>query len=438
MNVYDSALMTDMLQGIGYKIVDDVADADIVLLNTCNIREKAAEKMYSELGRINCITNSQSRKIITVVAGCVAQAEGEEIMRRANNVDIVVGPQTLHTLPEMIGKVERKMGKQSALNFEADTKFDYITEENLIKTGDVSAFISVQEGCDKFCTFCCVPYTRGAEYSRGVSKIYREAVRLVESGVKEITLLGQNVTAYHGEFDNGVKSSEIDLGNLLLILTNIRNLERIRYTTSHPRDMHDSLYNAHKHDKIMPFKHLPIQSGSDRVLQIMNRKHSTKEYLEVIKALRDVRPDIQFSSDFIVGFPGETDRDFEDTLKLVEQVKFAQAYSFKYSPRHGTPAASMKNQVDEKVKSMRLQRLQSILEEHKLSFNQSMIGKKVNVLFEKRTHKGSAQITGKTEYLQSLYMDISNDIPDVYGKVCEVEVTNAGPNSVNGKLINIC
>ncbi len=353
MNVYDSDRMQDLMNAVGYESVETPENADMVIINTCHIREKASEKLFSDLGRIRPHKDKkkeQGEEMVVAVAGCVAQAEGEEIFKRSKVVDIIVGPESYQTLPDLVGKVLRDKKKQINLDFVPDNKFD-ILPESKAGTG-ASAFVTVQEGCDKFCTFCVVPYTRGAEYSRDESKIIDDAKKLVERGVKEIYLLGQNVNAYHGLDSAGGNSS---LAKLIEKLAQIPQVERIRYTTSHPRDMSDDLLAAHRDiEKLMPFLHLPIQSGSNNVLKMMNRKHTRQDYFKIIEKLRQARPDIGLSSDFIVGFPGETDQDFRDTLDLVEKIGFTQCYSFKYSPRPGTPAADAKVQVEEKVKDERL------------------------------------------------------------------------------------
>lgn len=428
MNVYDSEIIEKIMRPIGFNMTDNMEEADLIILNTCHIREKAAEKIYSELGRISVLEQRKSKKIITVVAGCVAQAEGEYITKRAKNVDIVVGPQSIHTLPELIAKINRKNGVEINLNFNPVEKFDYLKGEIKTDANKISAFLSVQEGCDKFCAFCVVPYTRGAEYSRSVNDVYDEAVRLVASGVREINLLGQNVNGYHGTYSG---NEEFSLGRLISHLAKIDGLDRIRYTTSHPIDMHDELYIAHQvESKLMPFVHLPIQSGSDSILKKMNRKYTSSQYLEIIRKLRDHRSDIAFSSDFIVGFPTETDNDFEQTLELVKKVNYAQCFSFKYSPRPGTPSAELK-QIDEKIKDIRLQKLQSLLRERQLEFNQSCIGKIMPVLFDKKNER---QICGKTAYMQSVYL---NDF-SLYGKIVSIKITDASQNTVSGVIVGSC
>ncbi|MDN5247522.1 MAG: tRNA (N6-isopentenyl adenosine(37)-C2)-methylthiotransferase MiaB [Wolbachia endosymbiont of Tyrophagus putrescentiae] len=422
MNVYDSMLMENIIKPLGFSIVNDVNEADLVIFNTCHIREKAAEKLYSELGKLQ-----RKNDVTIVVAGCVAQAEGEEVFRRAPFVDIVVGPQSIAALPELIVKTSRSKGHTIDIDFPEIAKFDKFPDECYGTNQGSSAFLSIQEGCDKFCTFCVVPYTRGAEYSRPVNEIFREALKLVANGAKEITLLGQNVNAYHGECEGEIW----DLGKLIGHIAKIEKLERIRYTTSHPRDMHESLYLAHAQEpKLMPFIHLPVQSGSDKILHAMNRKHTAEEYLEIIDKLRKLKPEIEFSSDFIVGFPGETEQDFEDTMKLVEKVNYAQAYSFKYSPRPGTPGATRKDQIPEEVKNERLHRLQKLINEQQLAFNQNMVGKTISVLFSDKPGKHQNQIIGKSPYMQSVCVE---DPEGKYkNKIINVKISEAWQNSLLG------
>lgn len=414
MNVYDSEMIEKIVGTLGFTLSETAEDAELIILNTCHIREKATEKLYSELGQIRLIQKKKQKKILTVVAGCVAQAEGEEIVRRAGNVDIVVGPQSIHSLPELIAKVHRDSGKAVEIEFDPIEKFDYLEGEITQKRRvQPTSFLSVQEGCDKFCAFCVVPYTRGAEYSRPPEKVYREALNLVAGGTKEITLLGQNVNAYNGSLESEQKT--LNLGQLISKLASITSLERIRYTTSHPFDMHDELYTAHTTEsKLMPLIHLPVQSGSDRVLKKMNRKYTVANYLEIIQKLQNTRKDIAFSSDFIVGFPGESDDDFQQTLSLVDKVNYAQCYSFKYSPRPGTPGAAYP-QINEKIKNIRLQKLQQLLKEKQLAFNQAMIGKTVKVLFDK---KYPEKISGRTEHMQQVFYDD----PNLFGKLVTMRV----------------
>lgn len=433
MNVYDSQQMIKLMKPFGYQPGHDVDDADMVILNTCHIREKAAEKVYSDLGRIRNHKNklqAKGRNMVIVVAGCVGQAEGNEIFRRAPYVDIVVGPHSYTNLPELLSHVKREQRHQIDLEFQENTKFDRLTNVSEQQEGP-SAFLSVQEGCDKFCTFCVVPYTRGKEFSRPVEHIYREAMELSAQGAKEITLLGQNVNAYHGV--SSADEAVFSLGKLIDHVSNIESIERIRYTTSHPRDMHESLYKAHaENEKLMPFIHLPVQAGSDNMLKRMNRKHGRDKYFEIIDQLRSFRPDIAFSSDFIVGFPGETDADFEDTMDLVRRVGYAQCYSFKYSPRPGTPAAEMDEQVPEEIKSERLQRLQELLNQQQFDFNTKYVGHTMKILLD-RQGKIDNQLVGKTEYMQSVHI---NDAADyAIGDMVNVKITDAFANSLKGVVV---
>lgn len=426
MNFYDSGKMADVLKPIGFETAESMVGADLVILNTCHIREKATEKVYSELGQVKRQRALQDNPMMIAVAGCVGQAEGEEIFARAPFVDIVVGPQSYHTLPELVSKAARKAGHAMELNFPANDKFDALPQT---EKSPASAFLAVQEGCDKFCTFCVVPYTRGAEYSRPVEDIYREALSLVSRGAKELTLLGQNVNAYHGVSPEGV---EIRFGDLIRHLANIKGLERIRYTTSHPRDMEDSLITAHAEvPKLMPYLHLPVQAGSDRILKMMNRKHTAAEYLVTIARIRAVNPDIAFSSDFIVGFPGETEADFEATMNIVREVKYAYAYSFSYSPRPGTPAATFDNQVPEQVKHARLMRLQALILEQQLAFNQSKVGQEMDILVE-RKGKFDGQMIGKSPWMQSVYLENATHLK---GEIVRVKVTGGYTNSLSAELI---
>jgi tRNA-2-methylthio-N6-dimethylallyladenosine synthase len=399
MNVYDSARMADVLAPLGYAPVDGPDAADMVILNTCHIREKAAEKVFSELGRLRPL--KERHGTVLAVAGCVAQAEGAEIVRRAPFVDIVLGPQTYHRLPEMVARATRAGGHVLETDFPAEEKFDFLPESNAAP--GVSAFLTVQEGCDKFCTFCVVPYTRGAEFSRPAEAVLAEARRLVARGAREITLLGQNVNAYHGKGPDG---GDWGLGRLIRALSEVPGLERIRYTTSHPRDVDDELVAAHRDvPQLMPFLHLPVQSGSDRVLEAMNRRHKAEDYRRTVGRLREARPDLALSSDFIVGFPGESDRDFEETLALVRDIGFAQAFSFKYSPRPGTPAAGLDDRVPEAVKEERLATLQALLGGQQAAFNAAMVGCTVEVLFEKEgRHPG--QLVGRTPWMQSVHAEM--------------------------------
>ncbi|WP_342076414.1 tRNA (N6-isopentenyl adenosine(37)-C2)-methylthiotransferase MiaB [Yoonia sp. SS1-5] len=421
MNVYDSERMVEALGGSGYVETQTADDADMILLNTCHIREKAAEKVYSELGRFKGL-KADKPDLKIGVAGCVAQAEGEEIMRRQPLVDLVVGPQSYHRLPAMEDAV--RSGKKALdTDFPEDDKFDTLRSRAKAKRGP-TAFLTVQEGCDKFCAFCVVPYTRGAEVSRPADRVIREAQELVEAGVKEITLLGQNVNAYHGHADG--------LAGLIWALDKVDGLERIRFTTSHPNDMDDALIAAHGTcDKLMPYLHLPVQSGSDRILKAMNRKHTAESYLRLIERIRAARPDILLSGDFIVGFPGETDADFEDTMQLVRDVHYGQAYSFKYSTRPGTPAAE-KPQLPEDVMNDRLQRLQALLRSQQQASQADMVGRRVKILFEKAGRE-PGQMIGKSEYLHAVYADAPQD---VLGQVCAVDIVEDSPNSLKGVLVS--
>jgi tRNA-2-methylthio-N6-dimethylallyladenosine synthase len=433
MNVYDSTRMSDALAGDGYVETEDMEEADLVLLNTCHIREKAAEKVYSALGRLRDMKKRKAadgREMMIGVTGCVAQAEGEEILRRAPAVDVVIGPQTYHRLPEALRRA--KEGHRVVdTEYAIEDKFEHLpsAEKSKIKARGVTAFLTVQEGCDKFCTFCVVPYTRGSEVSRSVAQIVDEARRLVDGGVREITLLGQNVNAWHGKGPNG---EEWSLGDLLYRLAEIKGLARLRYTTSHPRDMDDRLIGAHRDLRaLMPYLHLPVQSGSNRILKAMNRRHTTAEYLALIAKIRAARPDIALSGDFIVGFPGETDQDFEDTLKLVEDVAYAQAFSFKYSTRPGTPGAELKYQVPEQVKAQRLERLQALLLKQQHEFAETCVGKVVDVLLEK-PGRMPGQIIGRSPWLQSVNVDAK---ASQIGDIINVRITGTSTNSLFGEMV---
>ncbi|MBM3535465.1 MAG: tRNA (N6-isopentenyl adenosine(37)-C2)-methylthiotransferase MiaB [Alphaproteobacteria bacterium] len=427
MNVYDSARMADVLAPLGYAQADAPDGADMVILNTCHIREKASEKTFSELGRLNLLKQERRAAggdLTIAVAGCVAQAEGAEILARAPYVDIVVGPQSYHRLPELIARAARAGGQVLATDFPAEPKFDHLPEDGAAP--GPQAFLSVQEGCDKFCTFCVVPYTRGAEYSRPVAAIVAEADRLARQGALEITLLGQNVNAFHGEGPDG---RAWGLGRLIRRIAEIDGIERLRYTTSHPADLDEALIEAHRDvARLMPFLHLPVQSGSDRILAAMNRRHTAADYLRSIDRLRRARPDIALSSDFIVGFPGETEAEFAATLDLAERVGFAQAYSFKYSPRPGTPAASMEDRVSEEEKAERLERLREVLERHRLAFNRRSVGRTVDVLVE-RSGRKPGQLIGRTPYLQAIHFD---GPARLIGRILSVEVDSAHGISLGG------
>jgi tRNA-2-methylthio-N6-dimethylallyladenosine synthase len=425
MNAYDSARMADLLAPLGYALADDARGADMVILNTCHIREKATEKVYSELGRMKALKREKPDMLVTV-AGCTAQAEGAEIVARAPVVDLVVGPQSYHRLPEMIARAARQAGHVLETDFPALEKFDALPQ-SVSDTG-ISAFLTVQEGCDKFCTFCVVPYTRGPEHSRKPEQIIAEARQLSARGAREIVLLGQNVNAYRGTAADGKAWS---LARLIEAIAQIENISRIRYTTSHPRDMDDDLIAAHGDiEKLMPMLHLPVQSGSDTVLAAMNRQHTADDYLRLIERLRAARPDIAFSSDFIVGFPGESDADFESTMALVRAVKFAQCFSFKYSPRPGTPAAAAKKLVAESVKTERLLALQALLLQQQDDANRAAIGKTMPVLFEKPGRE-KGQLVGRTPYLQPVHVQASHAL---IGHVAEVKIAMLTANSLHGAL----
>ena len=437
MNVYDSARMADVLAPLGYAPTDAPDDADMVIINTCHIREKAAEKTFSELGRLRRLKDAKAAaggRMVLAVAGCVAQAEGEEIVRRAPYVDMVFGPQAYHRLPEMLARATRAAdghGRSGAgvldTDFPVEPKFDSLPD---VRTAPArSAFLTVQEGCDKFCTFCVVPYTRGAEYSRPAADVLAEARRLVAGGARELTLLGQNVNAYHGDGPDGGAWS---FARLIFALSEIDGLARIRYTTSHPREMDADLIAAHRDcEKLMPYLHLPAQSGSDRVLAAMNRRYTAGEYVEIIDRLREARPDIALSGDFIVGFPGENDGDFEATMALVRRVGYAQAYSFKYSPRPGTPAAMLDDQTPDAVKAARLSALQDLLNAQQLAFNQRTVGVTVPVLLD-REGRRSGQLVGRSPHMQAVHVDAARDL---FGEIVPVVISAAQANSVAGTVV---
>ncbi|MBD1548262.1 tRNA (N6-isopentenyl adenosine(37)-C2)-methylthiotransferase MiaB [Roseibium aggregatum] len=433
MNVYDSDRMTDVLAPEGFQATEDLEDADLVILNTCHIREKAAEKVYSELGRIRKVKEERARQgkdMMVGVAGCVAQAEGEEIARRAPIVDLVIGPQSYHRLPGLLAKAGAGE-KVVETEFDIDAKFEHLSEQAAapVKKRPPAAFLTVQEGCDKFCTFCVVPYTRGAEVSRSVEQIVTEAERMAASGVREITLLGQNVNAWHGE---GADGKAWGLGRLLRRLAEIDGLDRLRYTTSHPRDMDDDLIAAHRDlTSLMPYLHLPVQSGSDRILKAMNRRHTREDYFRLIDRIREAAPDIALSGDFIVGFPGETDRDFEDTMDLIRRVEYGSAFSFKYSSRPGTPGAAMDDQVPEDIKSARLAALQDLVSAQQKAFNASRLGMTCDVLLE-RKGRNPGQLAGKSPWLQAVQLDAPENL---IGSIQAVEIIEIGANSLFGRLI---
>jgi tRNA-2-methylthio-N6-dimethylallyladenosine synthase len=433
MNVYDSRRMADTLAPLGYAETAEPEHADLVILNTCHIREKAAEKVYSELGRVRRMKDAAAaagRQLTIAVAGCVAQAEGEEIIRRQPAVDLVFGPQNYHRLPELLARAARD-GKAVDTDFPVDDKFDHLAAPGpaAIRARGVSTFITVQEGCDKFCTFCVVPYTRGAEISRPVQKILAEVEQQAAAGVREVTLIGQNVNAYHG---GGPDGRPWPLAQLLERLARIDGVARLRYTTSHPRDMDEDLIAAHRDlRELMPQLHLPVQSGSDRVLMAMNRRHSRADYLDIVRRLRQARPDLALTSDFIVGFPGETESDFASTLELIEEVGFSGAFSFKYSPRPGTPGADMDQQVEEDIKAERLQRLQAAIDRGQAAFNRNCLGRTFDVLFE-RPGRHAGQLVGRSPYLQPVQVIAPVSL---IGEIAAVTITETGSNSVFGTLV---
>jgi len=432
MNVYDSRRMADTLAARGYAETATAEDADLIILNTCHIREKAADKVYSELGRVRLMKEAAAadgRRMVVAVAGCVAQAEGEEIIRRSAAVDVVVGPQSYHRLPELLARAER-VGKAVDTEFPADDKFDHLAAPSFAATRarGVSAFVTVQEGCDKFCTFCVVPYTRGAEVSRPVRKILAEVEQLAKAGVREITLIGQNVNAYHGDGPDGRPRT---LAQLLDKVAQVNGIERLRYTTSHPCDVGDDLIAAHRDlPQLMPQLHLPVQSGSDRILAAMNRRHTRADYLDIVRRLRQARPDLALTSDFIVGFPGETERDFSATLGLVGEIDLSGAFSFKYSPRPGTPAAALDDQTDENVKSERLGRLQAAIERSQAAFNRRCLDRTFDVLFE-RPGRYPGQLVGRSPYLQPVHVSAPAEL---VGAIAAVTITAVASNSLFGTL----
>ena len=435
MNVYDSARMADVLAAHGYASTGTPDDADLVILNTCHIREKAAEKVYSELGRLNQIKRARhgaGQRMMLAVSGCVGQAEGAELLRRAPFVDLVMGPQNYHRLPELLRRAEARGVVDT--EFPVESKFDHLPDAQAGSANSgISAFLTIQEGCDRFCTFCVVPYTRGAEYSRPVKHVEAEARRLIALGAREITLLGQNVNAYHGATDcEGDGAGEYSLADLIRHLADLDGLKRLRYTTSHPRDLSADLIAAHGDvAALMPFLHLPVQSGSDRILKAMNRQHTADDYRRQIEELRRARPDIALSSDFIVGFPGETDDEFEATLELARDVDYAQAFSFKYSPRPGTPAADHDDQVAESIKSQRLDALQTLLARSQAAFNASMVGRTLPVLFE-RPGRHANQLLGRTAYGQWVHADMAENYR---GRIADVVITEAHTNSLAGQAV---
>jgi tRNA-2-methylthio-N6-dimethylallyladenosine synthase len=423
MNVYDSERMADVLRPLGYGVTDTPEGADLVVLNTCHIRERASEKVFSELGKLKAMKAETGGRMKIAVAGCVAQAEGAEIMRRQPAVDLVVGPQAYHKLPELIARAHRASGERLDADFAPEQKFDVLAGAGAARQVDgVTAFLTVQEGCDKFCTFCVVPYTRGPEWSRPAEAILTEARGLAAQGVREVTLLGQNVNAYAG--DGG-------LAGLVRQLAQVEGMDRIRYTTSHPRDMDDALIAAHGEvEALMPYLHLPVQAGSDKILRAMNRDHTAMSYLALVEKIRGARPDMALSGDFIVGFPGETEADFQATLDLVEAVDYASAFSFKYSRRPGTPAAGMPGQVDEAVKAERLSRLNALLDRQRHAFNAAQVGRTLNVLIE-RAGRDPGQISGRSPYLQTVHMQGPQSL---IGQIAPVEIAAVGTNTLSGRL----
>ena len=431
MNVYDSKRMLDILRALGYEETNEPEQADVVLMNTCHIREKASEKIFSELGRFRPIREARRKKgedLIFIVAGCVVQAHHDDFFDRVPFVDIALGPQMYHRLPELLAKLERKRGKRlMEAEFPAVTKFDSLPET---RSEGVSAFLAIQEGCDRFCSYCVVPYTRGAEYSRPLSDVLAEAKRLVETGAKELVLLGQNVNAWHGEDDAGRPS---DLSRLIAKLADVDGLERIRYVTSYPSDFTDDMIAMHRDiPKVMPYLHLPVQSGSDAVLKKMNRRYTAAEYEDVVARLRAARPDIALSSDFIVGFPDETDEDFEQTMAFVERVGFAQSYSFKYSARPGTPAAAMKNQIPDDVSQKRLEALQALLLKQHAAFNEAFVGKTTEVLFEDKIAKKDGFLLGHSPYMQNVRVKAPETL---LGKTASVKIVRASAVALNAEVL---
>ncbi|MDR0484916.1 MAG: tRNA (N6-isopentenyl adenosine(37)-C2)-methylthiotransferase MiaB [Alphaproteobacteria bacterium] len=434
MNVYDSQRISEILQSLGYVLTEDSTESDLVILNTCHVREKATEKVYSDIGRLNLLKQRRQKigqSLIIGVSGCVAQAEGEEIIKRAPCVDLVFGPQTWHRLEEMIKKIEEENEKVCDTDFPVEEKFDSLpTFFDKARINNGSAFVAVQEGCDKFCTYCVVPYTRGAEYSRPTWQVLEETNKLVKEGAKEITLLGQNVNAYHGVSHDG---SEWSLGKLIDKISTIENLQRIRYITSYPAEVNDDLILAHKNQpKLMPFLHLPIQAGSNKILKAMNRNHTKEQYLDLIAKFKEAREDMAFSSDFIVGFPGETEEDFQETLEVVKKVGFIQSFSFAYSPRLGTPAVDYENQIPLDIKEKRLYILQDLLKETQREFNEKTVGKTMEVLFD-RKGKYDGQLVGKSPYMQAVA--VNNMSENMLGNIYKVKITSNYNTSLIGEIV---
>jgi tRNA-2-methylthio-N6-dimethylallyladenosine synthase len=434
MNVYDSQRMADLAALEGYAEAAGVEDADLIVLNTCHIRERASEKIYSELGKLRELKEKRrkaGRRTTVVVAGCLAQAEGANILRRQPTVDVVVGPQSYHRLPQLLREAQVRSGVIDT-DFPAEDKFSRLppSPREAVARRGASAFVTVQEGCDKFCTFCVVPYTRGAEFSRPVGAILGEIERLAGAGVREVMLIGQNVNAYHG-LDGGGRS--VSLAGLIRAASAVPGIRRVRYATSHPNDMSDDLIAAHRDiEALAPFLHLPVQSGSDRILASMNRRHSVANYIDIVTRARDARPDIALSSDFIVGYPSESEADFRATLDLARKVRYASSYAFKYSPRPGTPASEMEGQVDEAVKVARLGELQALLEEQRQAFNDASIGRRFEVLFEK-PGKREGQVIGRSPYMQAV---VAHGPPSLIGAMVEVDIVAAGANSLKGQIVS--
>jgi tRNA-2-methylthio-N6-dimethylallyladenosine synthase len=436
MNVYDSKRMADVLRPLGYEATDRPDDADFIILNTCHIREKATEKVFSEIGRLRKHKkrrDSEGKQTLMAVAGCVAQAEGDVITSRAKEIDLVFGPSAYHELPEMVAQLTGAYGDKRIVNtdFPPESKFDLLPQEETAASGPV-AHVAIQEGCDKFCSFCVVPYTRGAEFSRPATQILQEVKNLVAMGAREIQLLGQNVNAYHGQGPDG---RDWNMGRLIFAMAELNGVERIRYMTSHPKDMHDELYRAHAEvPALMPFLHLPVQSGSDKILKAMNRKHTRDDYFRAIDKMREARPDIAFSSDFIIGFPGETDEDLELTLDLIERVKFASAYSFNYSSRPGTPAAALQQQIHPSLMDLRLHRLQKLVMTQTGAFNDTFVGRQIPILFEKTGHK-PGQVMGRSPWMQSTYTAIPEHQQERFiGQTLQVTVTGASATALKAEL----
>ncbi len=434
MNVYDSQRMADLAALEGYAEAAGVEDADLIILNTCHIRERASEKIYSELGKLRELKQKRrkaGRRTTVVVAGCLAQAEGADILRRQPTVDVVVGPQSYHRLPELLREAQVRSGVIDT-DFPAEDKFSQLppSPREAVARRGAAAFVTVQEGCDKFCTFCVVPYTRGAEFSRPIGAILKEIERLAAAGVREVMLIGQNVNAYHGLDGDG---RSVGLPGLIRAAVAVPGIRRVRYATSHPNDMSDELIAAHRDiEALAPYLHLPVQSGSDRILASMNRRHRVADYMDIVTRARAARPDIALSSDFIVGYPGESEADFRATLDLARKVRYASSYAFKYSPRPGTPAAEMEGQVDEAVKVARLGELQALLEQHRQAFNHASIGRRFEVLFEK-PGKREGQVIGRSPYMQAV---VAHGPPSLIGAMVEVDIVAAGPNSLQGQIVS--